>query len=455
MQKDMKNTGFFVIIFTLCLLNYLALGDQWAPGIRLNIPQYPYGFLTASPSGDLLITTINTTTQPREIPALLIKNPTTAQPTVIELCKVGFQSQRGFGGIACDQEGYFYLSGDTGDRATCFVQKYTPSGQVDSRFGVNGTIKPQRRCLGLDVVGKYLLLAVDWGEILIFESPTGIQTGIIKRPSIDYFVRDISIDPTTMNIFGVARGGIVVWHGGSPWEPNKYTFDEWMPAPAAGIVRAGEGISFDPIKRAALITPAPGNTLFEVSGKGSVNQAVISIVASNKHLADSCLSFDGNTLFVTDIISHSIYTMTRVLTNESTTITPTYVMSTTTVKPIPTPLQQTAEKIPRVEWHRSYLQAVEQARRQQRPMIVYFRKNGFPKCIDVENNILLTDEFNRIAQNYVCVFEDVAYNTLTAYRLGVYRVPHIQVQDAQGNIIGRIVFNINRDNLFKIIPAIP
>ncbi len=440
----------YCILVSIILYCSVAVGSPWQPGMKLNLPEYPYGFVTASPSGDLLITTINTANEAKKIPALLIKNPTSQQPGVKELLTLSFDPHRGYSGIACDETGFFYLSGDTGDPATCFLRKFRPDGSSDTRFGKSGIVSPNRRCLGLDVVGNYLLMAVDWSEILIFDATTGKLLNSIPAPEEQHFVRDIAIDSTSMKIFGVAQGGVVVWHGGTPWQPGSYEFEVWMPPPPEGIARSGEGVSYDPIKRAALVTPSPGNILYQVSGKKQVTKTVVPSVDPDKHLADSCLSFDGNTLFLTDIITFSIHTMQRSLTQETTEIKPPIVIEPQQ----PSPSIPVSEKVREVEWHRSYTDAVETARRSNRPMVVYFRKQGVQKCLNVENNILMTDEFRRHAQGFVCVFEDMAYNTMTAYRLGVYRIPYIQIQDASGDIVARFVYNIPPAELFKAMDSV-
>ena len=445
---------------------------QWTPAGTLNVPEYNYAFLSATPSGDLLATTFHSGASdapPRDLPALLIKNPTSSNPQVIELCSATFQTQRGYGGVACDEAGFFYLSADTGDTETCFLRKFRPDGSPDTSFGNGGIVKPGRRCLGLDVVGNYLLMAVDWGWVQVYNASSGQLAGSIEKPDEVIYVRDIAIDPSSMRVYGVAAGSVLVWDEGAPWEPSKYKLQRLTPE--AGKFRAGEGISYDPINRAALITPVTGNIIYEVSGPNQVMKKTIPSAQTNTHLADSALSFDGNTLFITDIIARKIHLLKRSLTNDNMTIQPgqtasgssepssPYVKSQQNSPPAPTRASQPSQRTgpaEQVNWHRSYTRVMESARRRGRPMVVYFRRKGVQKCVEFESNVLLTDEFNRRAQNFVCVFEDLIDRdrAMMAYRLGVFRVPHIMVLDKNGETIARFTYNISPMELFNALDSV-
>lgn len=81
-------------------------------------------------------------------------------------------------------------------------------------------------------------------------------------------------------------------------------------------------------------------------------------------------------------------------------------------------------------------------------MIVYFRKDGVEVSNRFENEVLLTDQFNQRAQGFVCVFEDLAFNPLLAYRFGVFRVPHIAILDGQGGTVAEMRHPINSQELF-------
>lgn len=438
---------------------------QWEPQGVLRVPSMNYLFLAATPAGDLLAATFNTASvdsPPRDIPALLIRNPTSPQPEVIELLRVPFGGQRGFGGVACDSYGNIYLSGDTGAPSTCFLRKFTPDGKPDSTFGQNGVVMPQRRCLGLDIFGDYLVLAVDWCQLQVYSATSGQLLFTGGKGPADYFVRDVAIDPVSLRIYGVAAGRVVVWDSGMPWEPGSYVFRPVTPA--AGTVRSGEGISLDPIKRQAIISPAPGNTLYEVNDQGSAVRTIDTAAEPTHHLADTVVSFDGSKLFVSDLTTGQIHVLTRNAPETSTPVgtrppdngtggTSPGLLPTASPSPTTPPISQGSGQPTPVTWHRSYQEIVEQARRGGQPMIVYFRMNGVAKCDEVEKSILLTPEFNRRAANFACVFEDIAFNRLLAYRFGVFRVPYIVVLNRRGEIVFQAIYNIDANALAAAIAS--
>lgn len=456
----MKTQNFMillVLVFSVMLVISPAFTAemiaQWRPSGTLKLPNYSYGFLSTTPSGNLLVTTFYSAgldQPPVNLPALLIKNPTSPNPEVVELCNVSFAPQSGYAGIACDQTGFFYVSGDTRDAETSFLRKFRPDGSPDATFGNNGVVYPGKRCLGVDIIGNYLVMAVAWGEIRIYDSASGKLMHTIEPPEGEApFIRDIAIDPTSMKIYGVAEGSVKVWSGGNPWEPEKYQYQTLTPK--SGEVRSGEGISMDPIQRCAIIAPTPGNTLHFVFGENDIKKVTVPQASSTGHLVDTALSFDGKMLFVTDIVGYSVHVMERRIGTpapESPTVADMKTPVSTTATPTAPPPDATVTP---VTWHRSYTEVVERARRQNKPMVIYFRRKGVQKCEQVENNILLTDTFNYNAQNFICVFEDTAYSTLLAYKMGVFRVPHIIVLDSQGEIVETFTYNINSSNLYSTI----
>ncbi|GAB4320636.1 MAG: hypothetical protein Kow0059_15100 [Candidatus Sumerlaeia bacterium] len=444
---------------TVVLAVFPALADaQWRPEGVLRIPQNNYSFLAATPSGDLLACTFNTggvNIGVRELPALLIRNPTSDAPQAVVVCRVGFDGQRGYSGVACDETGAFYVSGDTGQAATSFVRKFTADGMPDNAFGQGGGVNIGRRCLGVDVIGEYLLVVVDWGEIFVLNSATGrvlgqIPKGVGITPG-PLYVRDIAIEPATLAVYGVAAGSVVMWWGGTPWEPQKYQFR--VLTPAAGLVRSGEGISIDPLRKAALITPVNGNTLLEVQDTNNIVRTIVSSADPNTHLCDSVVSFDGQTLFISEITAGRIHVLTRdVEAALASRPTPHLPPAPAGFTPAPTP--PPTVQPPQVTWYRSYTDIVEAARRNNRPMIVYFRRNGFAKCEQFESNVLLTNEFNARGQNYYCVFEDVDRNRLLAYRFGVIKIPCLIILGPQGQTLAEFAGNIDASALFSTLDRV-
>ena len=417
---------------------------QWTPAGTLGIPKHPYSFLAATPKGDLLAATFNNNAAgdpPKEMPALLIRNPDT-KPEAVVLCAESFESARGYGGLACGPDGSFYVSGDTGKDDTCFVKKFLPTGQPDTTFGRNGEIRPKKRTLGMDMIGDSLLVAVNWGKIDVMNAKTGVLTGQITPGPSSLFLRDVAIDPKSMRVFGVAKGSVVTWggSGAAPWTPGVYQFRKLTPE--VGELRSGEGISMDPINRTVLITPIPGNKLLEIYGSGRVVTSVVSSAAPNAHLADSSMSFDGTRIYVSEMLARQIHVLRRTL-KEGANNTPAAAGVVAAAPEVPG-----AAPAAKVTWNPSYEAIVKQARSEGKPMVVYFRNARVPKALSFEKETLLTDGFNRRAEGFVCVFEDVAKSGLIAYRFGVTRVPAIYILDKDGNTVLETQFNINRDQLF-------
>ncbi len=438
-----------VLIAALLLLTHPAHAQdetQWRPDGTLAVPPFAYSFLAATPDGDLLAATFNSGNPgdpPVELPALLIRNPTSSNPQVVELSRHAFEPQRGYGGIASDADGNYFVSGDTGDPSTSFVRKFTAEGAPDRAFANNGVLRPGRRCMGLEVLGRFLLVTVDWGQLLIYDAGTGQPIGATVRPSRPIYVRDIAIDPRSMRVFGVAQGGVVTWGRAAPWNASNYLFRPITQSRTEP--RAGEGISVDPFRRTVLITPVRGNALLEIEGSGRMTRTVISTADANAHLCDNVISFDGTMLFVSDILDRKIHVLRRPLPQDQPQIaraTPRPATDTTTSEPAP------GERAPRPTWHREYTQVVQMAREENKPMIVYFRRPDYDRCEKFERNVLLTDEFNRRAQHFVCVFEDVTRGPLLAYRFGAHRIPHLAILDPQGETLAEFSFDIPADALF-------
>lgn len=414
-----------------------AARAQWLPVGKLQVPSYNYLFLAATPSGDLLAATFNSSGEPgRRLPALLIQRPLDPEPRVVELCNATFDSQRGYGGIACHPSGSFFVSGDTGQAATCFIRKFLPTGQPDASFAQAGELVPGRRCLGLDVFSDYLLAAVDWGVVNVYDARSGAYLSAIpKSTGAAPFVRDIAIDPKSMRIFGVAGGGIVTWGKGSPWNAAAYQFRSLTPS--TNDPRSGEGISIDPMRRTVLITPVPGNILKEIQGNGATTEFTVTSAAPDAHLADSVMSFDGTTLFISDMRGMAIHRMKRNLGAEASTVNYSAVAGANT------------GTVAQAQWQQSYEQVVQAARTQGKPMLVYFRMGSAQVSKDFEASVLKSDAFNQQAQKFVCVFEDLDKNRLLAYKFGVFRVPHVTILDRHGEQTAEFRSNIKPDRLLS------
>lgn len=432
----------------LCFLFHMNIFAQWRFGGRVNLPDYHYSFLATNPQGNLLAVTFNTSREhDAELPALLIRNPTSSRPEVIELSRETFSFLRGYSGVACDDFGNYYVSSDNGISETSFIRKYLPDGTPDNSFGSAGRIRPGLRVLGIDVVSNYLFAAVEWGIIHIYNINDGSFVAQIRsNDAVGLYIRDISVEPTTMDIYGIVQGGVVVWQGGSPWNPGGYSFrivtEQQIDEP-----RSGEGILFDPVERRVIISPRSEPTLQFVNSNGLSSGIVLRGLRPGAAFCDSALSYDSRTLFISDMSLQSIYYMQRPL--EDSSIVDASVSTTEDVPeitPPSTPLQP-------LRWYTSYNDALKISRQQNKPMVLYFGKRDLPQGRKVEQEVLISDAFNYYAQGFIPIRIDADRDPMLGIRLGVYRLPTILVADARGDILGRFVYNIDKEQLFRTLRA--
>jgi len=413
---------------------------QWTSAGTLPVPPHHYTFLATTPTGDLLAATYNRDKQAKRIPALLIRKPTSDKPEVVELCSVEFPSGRGFGGIACDPAGSFFISGDTGVQESSFLRKFQPDGQPSIEFGTSGVLKVNRRMLGVEALGSYVLVAVDWGEIMVFDAATGSQVGVVPKPPELRYLRDIAIDPRSLRIFGVAQGGILTWGGGTPWAPEKYEFRQITYG--NGKPMMGEGIGIDPFRRCVTIAISGSSTVLEVYGDGRVERSLITSTVEKSSMTDCAISQDGSTLFVSDYTSQLIHLMRREATGTGSGAAGSYAASTTTGAP------------PRaVEWKRSYTDAAKAAQAAGRPMVVYFRNPAVPACLEFEKNVLMGSDFTNRVQGMDAVFEDISKSGLLAYQFGIREVPHVVVFNSKGEQTGELGHPIDVAQLGSLMEA--
>lgn len=443
----MKNRTWIVFLL-LVFIFHLNTFAQWRFGGTVNLPEYNYTFLATNPQGNLLAVTFNTSREHEaELPALLIRNPTSSNPQVIELSRETFDSQRGYSGVACDEAGNYYVSSDTGEAATSFIRKYLPDGTPDSRFGSNGRIQPGSRVMGIDIASDYLFAAVAWGVIHIYDINDGSLVARIRsHNAVGLFIRDVSVDPTSMDIYGVAQGSVVVWHGGSPWNPENYSFrvvtEQQVDTPISG-----EGILFDPVGRSAIISPRTDPSLEFVYSNGISSGIAIRGLQSGALFCDSALSFDSRTLFISDMALRSIYYLQRPL--EDTSIVDASVSRTEEVPEMPPP--STSQQP--LRWYTSYNEALQISRQDNIPMVLYFGRKDIAQVQKIEQGLLKTDEFIRHAQGFIPVHIDVKRDPMLSIRLGVYRVPTILVVDSRGDVLGRFVYDIDEAQLFRTLRA--
>jgi hypothetical protein len=157
------------------------------------------------------------------------------------------------------------------------------------------------------------------------------------------------------------------------------------------------------------------------------------------------VSFDGSTVFISDMTGLSIHMMRR------TGAAPT-LLARGSVGARSAPFRADTS-VPAPSWGRSYQQAVQPAREAHRPMLVYFRQDGVAKAQQLESSVLQSAEFYNVAQEkqLVCVWEDTSKDRLTAYRFGAYRVPHMVVLDRQGETAAEFTYDIDATALLSAL----
>jgi len=442
----------YVLLFLIALT--IPVHARWEQRGALPLPQHAYCFLSSTPTGDLLAVTFNRNrpgNPPEKMPAFLIRNPLSKKPDVKILCRDSFASDRGYSGVATDELGNYYISGDTGDPSTSFIRKFHPDGTPHHSFGTNGTLFPGKRCLGIDVVGNYLIVAVDWGEVLILDIAMGETSGKVpKAPAGFDYIRDIAIDPSFMRIFALVEGCVVMWEGGYPWSPGDYRFRPLTKKLGKRI--SCEGISFDPINQTALFIPLPRDKIIEVDAKGKIYETTLPLQLRSAHLVDSALSKDGTTLFLSGLESKTIHVFRRRI-KQSRAIAPSILTATPLPEktPLPTPAEFPTVQIGRVMWYRSSKGIVEYFKRHGKPVIIYFRRAGDQNCLNLEWNILMKEQFSSRAEAYACIFEDLSIEKHLASRFNVTRLPHMEILDRNGEHVATAQAEIDMKTLLAIM----
>ena len=428
-------------VFSALLLLTAPLGAGWEGDGTLAVAPHHYTFLAGSPNGDLLAVTFNEGAQKADIPALLIRSPESPKPEVVELCRVTFEGFRGFGGVAVDDKGDFYVSGDTGRPFDSFVRKFKADGTPDTTFGKAGEIRPGRRCLGLDTFSGQLYVAHDWLDIQLYETARGTRTGRLPIPMIQGDkqggLRDIAVDPRDYAVYGVAKGGVMVWAGGSPTSPVTYTYRVISPGTDKPMV--GEGIGIDPQTRQVFIAPPHGSALVSVNAFGTRVSYPIPTATAASSLTDVTVAFSGAYVFISDYATRQIHRM-RQTGGARTPTSATIVRAAAPVAPAAA----------RTEWLRDHETAIRTARERGEPLLLYFRSNT-EKCKALEKQYLLTPEFDRVSSLWTRAFIDASANPLLAQRLGVRRAPTILLLTTTGDTAAEFSMEIDRAALEKVL----
>ncbi|MEQ8822305.1 MAG: hypothetical protein RLY93_18880 [Sumerlaeia bacterium] len=448
-RRENGLSPFVATFFFLCASTLAWSAEMWISQGTLQVPGYPYAFLATTPGGDLLVTTFNEADKPAHVPVLLIRKPTSPNLSVETVTTFLFDSQRGYSGVACQTNGSFFVAGDTGSAGSSFIRKLRPDGTLETAFGNHGHVRPGQRTLGIDVMGDYLLVAFAWGKIGILRASDGAILASLPDAGETVLLRDIAIDPGTLDVWGVAQGEVYRWSDGTPWTPETYTRHLMVRFP--GRIRAGEGVSVDPLTKSALVLPAPGNVLASLSADATSSRNLVASAREDSELTDCSLSADGKTLFISDLEGARIHVMQRhgMAPQKTATPSPPHARKAGPFQGSSSPYET------KTRWHHSHEGVLELASQYRKPTLLYFRSPNDSECLLFEESVLLTPHFDAVVQGEImCVFEDVEDNLITAGRLGVFQVPYVILIDASGVQVARFPRAIRPPALFGALESL-
>ncbi|MBN1517398.1 LamG domain-containing protein [Candidatus Sumerlaeota bacterium] len=93
-----------------------------------------------------------------------------------------------------------------------------------------------------------------------------------------------------------------------------------------------------------------------------------------------------------------------------------------------------------VPWKLTYQEFESEALNQQKARVLYFYNDNVPVCRRIDSEIFSAGDFLDLTRKFVCYREQI-YSRGTYHQLGVYQIPSLILQDAQGRILRAYVFN--------------
>ncbi len=108
---------------------------------------------------------------------------------------------------------------------------------------------------------------------------------------------------------------------------------------------------------------------------------------------------------------------------------------------------------PKATWYRSNAEVLQNSLKENKPIVVYFRRNSYKKCEDFENSCLLSDRFNQAASGYTCMFEDLTQTNILVKQFSVFRVPDIIIINRQGNQVARFSNDIDLESFYAALKS--
>lgn len=433
--------------------------EEWQSIKSVGTQRYTPVFLATTPNGDVVAGTFNNGTVPSDpsgladMPVILIHDPLSDTPGLFAVCVNKFPAQRGYSGIAVDNAGNFYVAADTGEGATCWIRKYLPDGKQDTSWGNGGQISDGSRFCGLVISGDYLITTAAFGKLRFYKLKDGQLAGAAPVPTGEVpSIRDIAADPSKQVIYGVAKGAVWVWEGGSFDNPSGYALRRLSADVYSNV--SGEGIYFDAVSRKALVPARLKGELITVSENKDIQNSTIipPSQASLSSVADAVLLSDGQTLFITDLKQSNIHVMKRSQGLDSATEGDSAASSTPPSLPPPAPTSEDGTSGlagSGVTWQKDYKEAADQARKTSRPLIVYFRSPSVARCSEFESGFLKSSEFKAAASKAVPVQVDITSDAILTQQLGVYRVPAVGIYKPNGDRIALFQGRVEPKDIIK------
>ncbi|MGC8741296.1 MAG: thioredoxin family protein [Candidatus Sumerlaeaceae bacterium] len=432
-----------LIAFTLIACSVQAEDWKYVKSIQIPRPYTPI-FAAITPTGDCVVATFNNTRseKPVNLPVIYIHKPLSESPGFYVVCTNAFPSLRGYSGVAVDSAGNYYVAGDTGGDDS-WIRKFKPDGKPDISFGINGEVRPNRRVLGLDLAGNKLFTTYGFAELVCLDARTGRVLGqILPPPGEKPPIRDVAVDATREVIYGVANGAAWVWRGGKFNNLSGYKLErltqEMLKNP-----KAGEGVYFDAFGDRLLMPVSDLATLFAVDARGNATKSEIAgadgLVQSP---SDAVLLADGETLFIPDMKTGPsgeclIHVMKRVSavtkTAGSGEVTLPSLADAGLLKASAGDATGASSAMgTELAWKTSFTAAFDEAKRINKPVLLYARNSAAKRCQELESGFLKSSEFVQLANKTVPFYFDVSSDPKLAQQLGIFRVPFIAIYKPDG-----------------------
>lgn len=423
------------------LLAFLAFGARgasvWEFDGSIVVPAQNTLFLAADSRGHVYATSFNSRPVAAEIVAIQIRHPSTPDPKVKVFDRFVAPPQRGYAGVAVDGADNIYLSVDAGDAYPSFIRKYLPTLNPDTSFGHGGVLASREiRVLGLTAYKNRILAAVSWGRFLVIDSQ-GRFLGMTPPPAHQSFVRDIAYVPATRRIYGIDRGGLCAFIGGSLDDVRGYTLEEVV-APRSAP-RSGEGIFYSSLTNELFYTNRLGSGLGIYPLDGSPPGLIPATMSGNGAVepADAVMSPDGRYLYVSDLRAPQVVRYRRVDVR---------VRPRDTAPPQRPPSDRATRPEAPGQWLDSFDRAASLAASTGQRIVLFCHSPVAPRSLEVERTVL-TDKFRKKFPNVLWVKVDAAGDPSVSIRFGVYKLPTLLVFDATGRELERFVGEVSPSQL--------